>query len=134
MNEVRALVYDDDEAFADECAEALSRWGYAVRTRAGRSNFAALLESVCPDLLILDLHMPDFDGIEALRAVRDREAHAGLTIVIVSAADGSLIASAETIAKAYGLNLGGVLKKPFKLAALEELLTRLSAADKTPQT
>lgn len=128
-----ALVYDDDEAFAEECAEALARHGYTAQTRAGRTDFAALLALVAPRLLILDLHIPDFDGIEALRAIRDSGASADLTVVIVSAADPSLIASAEGIAKAYGLNLGGVLRKPFKLAELEELLARLSSDDKTSQ-
>lgn len=133
MHVTPALVYDDDEAFAEECAEALARRGYRVQTRAGRTDFAALLALVAPRLLILDLHMPGFDGIEALRAIRDGGAKADLTVVIVSAADPSLLASAEAIAKAYGLNLGGVLRKPIKLAELEELLGRLSAGDKTPQ-
>ncbi len=133
MNANRALVYDDDEAFAEECAEALARHGYSAETRAGRADFADVLALVEPRLLILDLHMPDFDGIEALRAIRDGGGGADLTVVIVSAADSALIASAESLAKAYGLNLGGVLRKPFKLAELEELIGRLSAGDKTSQ-
>lgn len=133
MNANHALVYDDDEAFAEECAEALARHGYSAETRAGRTDFAAVLALVEPRLLILDLHMPDFDGIEALRAIRDYDDKAAIKIVIVSAADSALIASAEAIATAYGLNLGGVLRKPFKLAELEALIGRLSAGDKTSQ-
>lgn len=133
MHVNHALVYDDDEAFAEECAEALARHGYSAETRAGRADFAALLAHVAPDLLILDLHMPDFDGIEALRAIRDYDGKAAIKVVIVSAADSALIASAEAIATAYGLNLSGVLRKPFKLAELEGLIDRLSAGDKTSQ-
>lgn len=123
----RALVYDDDEAFAEECAEALSRHGYEVATRNGNGRFAALLASVEPQLLLLDLHMPDFDGFEALRAIRDYKGKDTLTVIIVSAAEPSLLSMAETLAQPYGIRLGGILGKPVTLAALEKALA--SAGD-----
>lgn len=128
----RALVYDDDEAFAEECAEALARHGYEVTTRNGNSRFAALLASVEPQLLLLDLHMPDFDGFEALRAIRDYKGKDALTVFIVSAAEPSLIAMAETLAQPYGIRLGGFLGKPMTLAALEKALASADD-DKTAQ-
>lgn len=127
----RALVYDDDDAFAEECAEMLARRGYRVETRSGRSDFASLLARARPNLLVLDLHMPEFDGIEALRVIRDDKRRDETAIVVVSAAEPLMLESAEKIAHAYGLHLRGVLRKPFRIAELEALL---AADDKSLQS
>ena len=120
----RALIYDDDEAFAEECAEALIRHGYDARTRAGRSKFEPLLSAIAPDLLILDLHMPGLDGFEALRVIQGYERKGDLTVIIVSAADSSLISSARALSEAYEIRLSGILRKPIKPGELESLLTQ----------
>ncbi|HUD53314.1 response regulator [Parvibaculum sp.] len=114
----RALIYDDDDGFAEECAEALSRQGFIVETRAGRADFSRLVSEFAPHLVLLDLHMPEFDGIEALRALKEYGCKGDVEVILVSAAEHSLIVSASTLARAYGLRLRGVLRKPFRLSQL----------------
>ncbi len=129
----RALVYDDDDGFAEECAEALSRQGFTVETRAGRADFPALMSEFAPHLVLLDLHMPQFDGIEALRALKEYGCKADVDVVLVSAAEHSLVTAAATLAEAYGIRLRGVLRKPFRLAQLDFCIAAAAADHKTPQ-
>ncbi len=130
----RALIYDDDEIYAEEFSEALARIGYVTDTRAGRTNFPQLVSIFAPDLLILDLHMPGRDGVEVLRVLRDYERKQEMTVVLVSAAGKVMLESASNLAVAYGIRLLGALPKPLKLADLTALLLRSSSADdKTAQ-
>lgn len=125
----RALVYDDDEIYAEECAEALGRYGYVAETRAGRTDFLRLVSILSPELLILDLHMPGHDGVEALRALRDYEHKKDLSVVLVSAANRVMLDTAANLVTAYGVKLIGAFQKPLRIAELAALLDD----DKTTQ-
>jgi DNA-binding response OmpR family regulator len=129
----RVLIYDDDEIYAQECAEALTRFGFVTQTRSGRTDFIPLVTEFAPDLLVLDLHMPDFDGVEALRALRDFDGKGDLSVIIVSAGGNVMITSAASIAEAYDIRLLGVLEKPLKLSELKTLVGGFSADDKSIQ-
>lgn len=132
--ERRALIYDDDEIYAEECAEALERHGYVTETRAGRSDFLRLVNTFSPDLVILDLHMPGRDGVEALRALRDYEHKRDVSVVLVSAASQVMLATAADLAVAYGVKLLGTFAKPLKISDLAALLRDFPAPDdKTAQ-
>lgn len=120
--ERRALIYDDDENYAEECAEALGRYGYITQTRAGRTDFIRLVESFSPDVLILDLHMPGQNGVEALRALRNYEHKSDVLVVLVSAANHVMLATAADLAVAYGVKLLGTFSKPLKITDLVALL------------
>jgi DNA-binding response OmpR family regulator len=63
----------------------LSPWGIAVTTLAEPSRFWETLEASVPDLLILDLDMPQYDGIELCRAVRTDKRWATLPIMFLTA-------------------------------------------------
>lgn len=118
----RALIYDDDESFSEECAEALHRQGYCVETRARQADFDAIISEFAPEMLLLDLHIPDFDGIEALRVLKTYDRKNELDVILISAAHPTLIASASALAEAYGIRLRGVLRKPFRLSQLELMI------------
>lgn len=133
--ERRALIYDDDESYAEECAEALGRHGFTTETRAGRTDFLRLVENFLPDVLILDLHMPGRDGVEALRALRDYGQKSDVLVVLVSAANHVMLAAAADLAVAYGVRLLGTFSKPLKIADLVALLQQASPdEDKTAQS
>jgi CheY-like chemotaxis protein len=129
----RVLIYDDDEIYAEECAEALQRLGFVTETRSGRAGFLPLVAAFAPDLLLLDLHMPEFDGVEALRALRDYEAKQNLAVILASASGDVMLSSAVSIARAYGINLLGALAKPIRLADVTALIAGSRAVDKTSQ-
>lgn len=72
------------------------------------------------DIGIIDLNMPGMDGLELIRHLAE-ENHLG-SIILASALDRSLIASVETMSKAYGINLLGTIEKPATLDKLRALI------------
>ncbi|MGC5616696.1 response regulator transcription factor [Georgenia sp. Z1491] len=110
------LLVEDDPAIAEPLARALGREGYEVRSH---TTGGAALEDVGQgaDLVVLDLGLPDMDGLDVARAIRSR----GLTVPILV-----LTARADEVDLVVGLDAGAddYVTKPFRLA---ELLARVRA-------
>ncbi|MBP7972739.1 MAG: response regulator transcription factor [Candidatus Nanopelagicales bacterium] len=118
MTEARVLVVDDESAITQLVAMALGYEGYDVTTAATGREALQLAESVRPDLMILDVMLPDIDGFEvATRLARDRR---GIPILFLTARD-------STEDKVHGLTIGGddYITKPF---AVSELVARVQVA------
>jgi len=116
MSAAGILVVEDDEAIASGLQRVLDSQGYTVsRVARGRPALAAADEGV--GLVILDLGLPDVDGIDVCRRLRN--ARPDLAILIVTARDHEL----DVVA---GLDAGAddYLVKPFRLS---ELLARVRA-------
>ncbi|HEU0235125.1 MAG TPA: EAL domain-containing response regulator [Candidatus Limnocylindrales bacterium] len=110
-SDAHILVVDDEAANVYLLVRLLTRAGY--RAAAGTSDPRDALVRVerdDPDLLLLDLHMPDLDGYAVLEAVRSREG-AGFLPVIVLTGD----IDAETRRRALSLGATDFLTKPFDL-------------------
>jgi signal transduction histidine kinase/DNA-binding response OmpR family regulator len=81
----RILVVDDNETNRRVLAAQLERWGFQVLCADGASQALALLEAEgSPDLAILDLHMPDVDGVMLAQQIRERSASAALPLLLLS--------------------------------------------------
>lgn len=116
MDRETILVVDDDPGILSLIKTNLQARGYRVLTASTgpESISAATLND--PDLVILDLLMPDVDGMEVTRALRDRST---VPIVVLSALQ-------QDVTKVRALELGAddYLTKPF---SVEELLARVRA-------
>ena len=77
------LIVDDDPAIQLVLADRLEALGYQVITAADGRTGLALLDQASPQLVLLDLQLPDMDGLEVLKAMRQREAE--VTVVIITA-------------------------------------------------
>lgn len=111
------LVIDDDEKITSLLRRSLAFDGYKVRTaKDGKEGLAQMLEKE-PDLVVLDVMMPQLDGWEVCRRIR--ESGSRVPILMLTAKD-------EVADRVKGLDLGAddYLVKPF---ALEELLARVRA-------
>jgi len=110
---MRVLVVEDDDAIAVPLAVGLEREGFSV-TRAPTGN--AALEAVGMDVVLLDLGLPDVDGIEVCRRLRSRS---DVPILVISA-------RGEETDRVVGLELGAddYLVKPF---GFRELVARIRA-------
>lgn len=117
MNRPQILIVEDDKAVRNLIATTLETREYAYHT--AENGAAALLEAVSrpPDVMILDLGLPDMDGVEIIKKVRE---WSSLPIIVVSA-------RSEESDKIGALDAGAddYLTKPF---SPEELLARLRVA------
>ncbi len=111
----RVLVVDDETAIADLVRAALSYEGYEVAQAASGLEAVAQVGSFRPQLVILDVMLPDVDGFEVVRRLRSEARY--VPVIFLTAKD-------ATEDKVRGLTLGGddYLTKPF---SLEELLARV---------
>ena len=114
---LRVLVVDDEVNIAELIAMALRYEGWAVETAHTGTAAVGAAKDFQPDAVVLDMMLPDFDGMEVLR--RMRASDAGVPVVFLTARD-----SVED--RVAGLTAGGddYVTKPF---SLEEVVARLRA-------
>lgn len=81
------LIIEDDEVIREMLERTLSRLSWGIRTAEnGRVGIDRIVESV-PDLVLLDLMMPEMDGFQFLAEIRQREEWQNIPIVVVTAKD-----------------------------------------------
>jgi EAL domain-containing protein (putative c-di-GMP-specific phosphodiesterase class I)/CheY-like chemotaxis protein len=115
----RILVIDDDKVVCHLVSASAEAMGlHCVTTREP----ATVAELVTPEttLILLDLMMPDMDGIEVLRLLGEQRCKA--RIVLMSGMNKRVIETAEKLAHTLGLSVVGHLQKPFPLAELKLVL------------
>ena len=110
----KILVIEDEKSISHFISTVLNNNGYEAMQAQTGEEALSMISSHCPDLIILDLGLPDMDGSEIIRSVR---AWSRMPIIIISAR------SAE-IDKASALDMGAddYLTKPFEIP---ELLARI---------
>ena len=114
---LRVLVVEDDREIRALMQSSLSVEGFEVQTAVSLSEAGALLRHSQPDVIVLDLGLPDGDGVQLVREVRTRHA---LPIIVVSARH-------QEAQKIQLLDAGAddYLTKPFSVG---ELLARIRVA------
>ena len=119
----KVLVIEDEKSISHFISAILNNNGYeALQARTG-AEAMSMISSHCPDLIILDLGLPDMDGMDILRQIRE---WSSLPVVVVSA-------RTHETDKVAALDLGAddYLTKPFGTA---ELLARVRAAIRHTRT
>src|SRR3712207_636279 len=118
MNGARALVVDDAADIRLLADLVLSMAGFKVSGAAsGREAFRVLAENELPDIVLLDVQMPDVDGWETLSRLRADPRTARLRIVLCT-----VKGLPEDTLKGWSLGCDGYLGKPFDIGGLVEEL------------
>lgn len=112
-------VIDDDEQYADAISALARELGWQVHKRTDAGKFLAQ-DLPCSGLLILDLVMPQVDGIEIIRALVESSSRAD--VVLISGFDDRMLDSAKHLCQGYGLRVRGCFTKPFRFSQLRNLL------------
>jgi two-component system, OmpR family, KDP operon response regulator KdpE len=112
----RALLIEDDPNIVDLIRSNLSVRGFDTIVSADGERALKLLETESPDIVLLDLMLPDADGMDLCRQIRERSS---VAVIVVSARGGERD-------KVTALNMGAddYMTKPF---SVEELLARITA-------
>jgi CheY-like chemotaxis protein len=120
----RVLVVDDDPDIRQLVIGLLRLSGHdASSVPSGREALAMLADAdQVPDLLLLDVQMPDLDGWDTLRAIRERPELTELRVVFCT-----VKSSPSDIELGWSLRCDGYLVKPFAIADLLAEITRVLA-------
>lgn len=113
----KILVVDDDPQMLTVLRTLLAPWGLRLTTLADPLQFWDTLEQVLPDLLILDVEMPDLNGIELCQVVRNDPAWGGLPILFLTAHTDT-----QTLQQVFAAGADDFVSKPI---VGPELVTRV---------
>jgi len=119
----RVLIIEDEQRICNFISTVLSTKGYDPMVAHTGAEAEAMIVSHCPDLIILDLGLPDMDGMEILGKLRS---WSSLPVVVVSARSHE-----QDKVKALDLGADDYITKPF---GTEELLARIRAAVRHTRT
>jgi len=128
---LRVLTVDDEPSLTELLAMAMRYEGWDVTTAATGTDAVRAARAVKPDAIVLDMMLPDFDGLEVMRRIRTEQPD--VPVIFLTAKDG--VADRIT-----GLTAGGddYVTKPFSLeeviARLRGLLRRSGATTVQPET
>jgi EAL domain-containing protein (putative c-di-GMP-specific phosphodiesterase class I)/ActR/RegA family two-component response regulator len=114
------MVLDDDPGVGVTIARIAERSGLSATVHSDTAAFFEALATVHPSHIVLDLMMPEIDGIEVLRHLASVDCRAG--VIITSGVGPRVLDAARRFAVEHGVDLRGTLAKPFQVAALRALL------------
>jgi putative two-component system response regulator len=115
-NDYNILVIDDDPGVQNMIKRILGRSGYRVQTARGGQEAFAMVTGSLPDLIILDLSMPEIDGFEVATHLKNNPATKEIPIILITGLDNS-----ENHIKALDIGINDFLSKT---AEPEEILAR----------
>jgi class 3 adenylate cyclase len=104
----RILVVDDDPANRDLLGRRLGRRGYAVELAEGGREALHRIEADPPDVILLDVLMPELDGFAVLAAIRRQHSPAQLPVILATSLAGS-----EDVARGLESGANDYVTKPF---------------------
>ena len=116
----KLLIMDDEPEIRDLVREIAEEAGYEVREVASEIEFKRELEEFQPDMIVLDVVMPDIDGITLIRYLAETMNQA--RVIIISGYGKDYVSNAQQIGIEYGLMDVQGLIKPFPLSALRSAL------------
>lgn len=128
MSQKTVLIIEDEEDAADMFAEMMRVSGYRVLKTSSSTPALTMLTAEKPDVVILDIMMPEISGLEILRQMRQDPVLANLPVVVVSAK--SMPADIK-----IGMEAGAsmYLTKPVGFTELKEAIERALGGQSAPR-
>jgi CheY-like chemotaxis protein len=112
------LVVDDEADYGRAMKDALTAYGFEVHLAQSAAEALHVMKALTPDVILLDIMMPEVDGLTFLRLLRTDPSRAHIPVVVVSAR-----AEKEDKEEAIAAGANLFLEKPFTSQQLEEALS-----------
>ena len=126
ITDLNVMILEDDDFQRDMLAGMLGALGVASILSASNGKQALEIihgpKSEAIDVVLCDLNMPEMDGMEFLRHMGT--GHRNISVILISALDGKLLASVGRMTELYGVQLLGVIEKPVLPESLREHLLK----------
>ena len=127
MNRKEILIVEDEETLLRLQSLLLTARGYQVKAVADGKLALEHMASHMPDLVLLDVMLPEVDGFEVCRRIKSAEATARIPVILVSAKK-----SREDLARGEQVGADWYITKPFKSSLLVEAVQRFLSGDPHP--
>lgn len=111
------LIVDDEQSYRQLLSLVFEGDGHILRTASNGREAVEMIKKEPADVIISDVKMPDMDGIDMLRAVR--ELHPDLGVILMTA-----FASVETAREAFKLGADDFIQKPFDVEELKLIVKK----------
>jgi CheY-like chemotaxis protein len=115
----KIILADDKRTFLMYAGLLLKRFDFKIMPAEGGAEVLKLMKLIEPDVVLLDVHMQDLDGISVLRYIKDDKQTAHIPIIMISADS-----SAKTIEECRNQGCFDYLTKPLKVEKLHDTLQR----------
>lgn len=127
----KIVVVDDDPVIRILVTEYLATQGHEVEVcSSGKECLTRLSKSggeVLPDIVILDLLMPEMSGAEVLQKIRNNKDTASLPVIMLSANS-----EAQAVTKTYNVRADSYIQKPFVIQTILDAVKLLSPKNRVP--
>ncbi|NJC87280.1 MAG: response regulator [Desulfuromonas sp.] len=127
MTKKKILIVEDEESLLKLESVLLSSRGYNVNGVADGQAALDAIGSVKPDLVLLDVMLPEVDGYEICRQIKSNDATRHITVIMLTAKK-----SREDMARGEQVGADWYITKPFKSALLVETVTRFLSGSAKP--
>lgn len=121
----KVLVVDDEESICDLIKIVLTGKGFDVRTAKSGEEGVNMVKEFAPDLILLDMTMPDITGEDAARKMKKTDAGKNAVIIVMS----GLGMTEEDLDKSL---FAGILNKPFTISDLASIAGRYTGERYAP--
>lgn len=110
----RILIVDDDSPLREALGGIARDAGHTVETLGEGSGVLDAVARFSPEIIVMDLSIPDCDGVEVLRSLAASGCRT--PIILVSSHPHAFLEEVQRLGQAIGLTVRGVLQKPFAMA------------------
>lgn len=126
---MRIFIVDDDPEILRDTHDMIAAMGHEPRTFSAAKEALAALSSELPEVVLLDILMPEMDGIELIRAAR--ASYPELTLIAMSGGS-ERVSAALGLKASEALGANAIMQKPFRLDTLREVIAQ-AARDRAAQ-
>ena len=115
---MKIVIIEDDKDVASFLELAVQNLGYETAVSYNGRTGLALIQETCPDLILLDLHLPEINGDEILHLMRDNDEFCSVPVIILTGESAMLKPEVEAQANF-------TLVKPIDVRVLSQLISQI---------